>query len=366
MAPEMRGVWLATVSNLDWPSRPGLAVAVQQREFRDLLNQVQILHLNTVVVQVRPMGDAFYPSHDMPWSQYLMGQQGQSPGYDPLAFMITEAHQRGLSFHAWFNPYRVSQHGNIAALAANNPARLHPDWIVHYGGALYYNPGIPEVRAAIINSIMEVVQHYAVDAVQFDDYFYPYPVAGLAFPDAATYRRYGAGHFASLADWRRVNVNQLIHEVFLRIKQVRPGVQFGISPFGVWRNQSTDATGSHTRAGVTDYDILYADTRTWIRRHWIDYIVPQLYWHIGFAPADYQTLLAWWAHEVAGYHVRLYIGQAAYTFGRNSPTSSPPAELLKQLALNRRYPQIQGSIFFRLKNLLRLAPELKEQLAHYF
>lgn len=364
---EMRGVWLATIANLDWPSHSGLPAELQQQQFIALLDQVKGLHLNTVVVQVRPMADAFYPSSYAPWSQYLTGTQGQNPGYDPLAFMVAQAHIRQLAFHAWFNPFRVSTHTDLQALAANNPARQHPDWLVIYGGQLYYNPGLPIVRDFIVNSIVEVVRNYEIDAVHLDDYFYPYPVGQRDFPDQDTYQRYGAHVFASKADWRRDNINQFIHQLAQRIKQVKPNVELGVSPFGVWRNHSADPAGSFTSASVTDYDSLYADTHTWIKQRWIDYIAPQIYWNIGFAVADYETLVRWWANEVRGSPVQLYIGQAAYRVNPEGTGAwSQPDQLLAQLRINQRYEQVHGSIFFSLKDILRNPLHIKDQLQQYF
>jgi Uncharacterized protein conserved in bacteria len=348
----LRAVWIATVANIDWPVHTGLSPAEQQQSFRRQLDAAQALHFNAVIVQVRPVADALYPSQYAPWSQYLTGVQGRDPGYDPLAFMVKEAHRRHIALHAWFNPYRVSLHDDLTALAATNSARQHPEWVVHYGGRLYFDPGIPQVRTLVTQSILEVVQRYPIDGVQLDDYFYPYPVNGQSFPDAVTYQRYGAADFPVLADWRRDNVNRLIQGLYQTIKRLRPGVQFGISPFGVWRNQADDPGGSATHASVTDYDVLYADTRTWIRRHWIDYIAPQLYWSRGYAAADYDVLLPWWVKEVAGSRVRLYIGLSAY----NIATWSDPQELRQQLLLNQRYPAVSGSIFFSLKDVLRNAP----------
>ena len=366
---QMRGVWLTTVSNIDWPSRPGLSIGAQKHEFLQLLDFVQNMHLNTIVVQIRPMADAFYPSRYTPWSQYLTGTQGKDPHYDPLAFMLAEAHKRNLAFHAWFNPYRVSTQDDVNRLAVDNPARLHPDWVVHYGDKLYYNPGIPAVRAYIIASILEVVRNYAIDAVHLDDYFYPYPVARQDFPDEATYLRYGAAQFSNKAAWRRSTINQFVQDLYKSIKQVKPEMQFGISPGGVWRNKAVDLTGSDTRAGLTDYDNLYADTRTWIKQHWIDYIAPQIYWSIGFAPAPYETLVAWWSREVEGSHVQLYIGQAAYKVAKdhqNPAAWSDANELLRQLELNQRYPQIQGSIFFSLKYLVQNPLRISNRLCEEF
>jgi uncharacterized lipoprotein YddW (UPF0748 family) len=360
---EFRGVAIATVENIDWPSRPGLSASAQQQEFVSLLDAVQQMNMNAVIVQVKPMADAFYPSRYGPWSAYLTGTQGKDPGYNPLAFMVAEAHLHHLEFHAWFNPYRLSMHDDINALAADHPARQHPDWIVRYGGRLYYNPGIPAAREFIVNSILEVVRGYNIDAVYMDDYFYPYPVAGQDFPDDATYQQYNAGHFKSLADWRRGNVNQLVHELSAKIKQARAGVKFGISPFGVWRNKATDPSGSDTQAGVQDYDNLYADTRTWIRNNWLDYIAPQIYWNIGYPPAAYDKLVDWWSKEIVGHNVHLYIGEAAYKIGTSTPAAwTDPEEMSRHLQLDRHSPQVRGNIFFSLKDLLKDPLGFKDRL----
>ncbi|GHO64742.1 hypothetical protein KSC_036340 [Ktedonobacter sp. SOSP1-52] len=349
---QLRAAWIATVTNIDWPSQPGLPAATQQQEYLTHLDELQQMNMNAVVVQVKPTADAFYPSQYGPWSQYLTGVQGKDPGYDPLAFMVNETHKRNIEFHAWFNPYRVSMQGDINQLVPDHPARLHPDWVISYGGKLYYNPGIPEAREFVVQSILEVVRNYDVDGIHLDDYFYPYKVGNQDFPDDATYQQYGAARFANKDDWRRDNVNQMIQELSSGIKQIKPYVKFGISPFGVWRNASVDPTGSDTTAGQTNYDTLYADTRTWIKNNWLDYIAPQIYWNIGFAPAAYDKLVSWWVNEVAGTHVQLYIGQAAYKIGTSSPANwLNPDEMPNQLALNLQYPQVQGSIFFSLKDL---------------
>lgn len=346
---QLRAVWIATVVNIDWPSQTGLPIAEQQQQFITILDKVQQMHMNAVIVQIRPTADAFYPSKLFPWSRYLTGAQGQDPGYDPLAFMIEQAHMRNIQFHAWFNPYRVSMDTDLSKLSPDNPAILHPDWVVSYGSKLYFNPGIPAVRQYITAGIMEVVKNYDIDGVHFDDYFYPYPVAGQTFPDQATYQQYGAG-FSNLGDWRRDNVNKLVQGVSAAIRQVKPYVQFGISPFGVWRNQSTDPTGSATQAGVQDYDDLYADTRTWIKNNWIDYIVPQIYWNIGFPPAAYDVLVAWWSHEVDGTNVQLFTGMAVYKIGLPGPWSNPE-EMPNQLALNLQYPEVKGAVFYSMTQL---------------
>lgn len=353
-AAEMRGVWLATVDNRDWPSRPGLTAAEQRTELLALLDRAVRDRLNTVVFQVRPTADALWPSPYEPWSGVLTGTQGRAPGWDPLGTAVTEAHARGLELHAWFNPYRIALHADPTRLAASHPARKHPDWVVPYGGKLYYNPGLPEVRSFVEDAMLDAVARYPVDAVHFDDYFYPYPVAGQTFDDDAAYDAYG-GDFDSRAAWRRDNIDRLVRETAARIKKVRPGTRFGISPFGVWRNAATDERGSDTRAGVQTYDDLHADTRKWVRENWIDYIVPQVYWHIGFAAADYATLVAWWAEVADGTRTRLHIGEALYKAGAAAQPAAwqDPVELSRHLTLAARYPQVRGHVFFAAQDVVK-------------
>ncbi|WP_320781133.1 glycoside hydrolase family 10 protein [Streptomyces sp. CRN 30] len=349
---EMRGMWVATVTNRDWPSRAGLSADRQRAELLALLDVAVERRLNAVMFQVRPAADAFWPSPYEPWSQYLTGTQGQDPGWDPLGTAVAEAHARGLELHAWFNPYRVATHTDPAKLAATHPARRNPGWTVPYGGKLYYNPGLPEVRAFVQKAMLDAVRRYPVDAVHFDDYFYPYPVAGQAFGDDAAFRAYG-GDFPSRAAWRRGNIDALVRETADGIRGVRPGTQFGISPFGVWRNASTDPLGSDTRAGVQTYDDLHADTRKWVRENWIDYICPQLYWNIGHEAADYAELLPWWARVAEGSGTRLYVGEALYKAGDPAQPAAwqDPAELSRHLTLARDHPQARGHVFFAAKEV---------------
>jgi uncharacterized lipoprotein YddW (UPF0748 family) len=349
----MRAAWIATVSNTDWPSKPGLSAAEQQREYRAILDNAVRLRLNTVVVQVRPTADALWPSRFEPWSQWLTGTQGKDPGYDPLAFLVREAHARGLAFHAWFNPFRVSKQADPAQLAASHPARVHPDWVFRYGGGLYYNPGLPEVREFVTDAVMDAVERYDVDAVHFDDYFYPYPVAGEPIPDGGV-----------SGDQRRANIDQFVKGMAARIHAAKPGVKFGISPFGIWRNRADDKRGSAT-SGITSYDTTYADTYTWIKNRWIDYVVPQVYWETGHPTADYATLVPWWAGAVAGTGVDLYIGQAAYKVG--SSPAWDDGELAEHLALNRGHPAVHGDVFFSAKSLTSNAAAAMDRVSaeHY-
>jgi uncharacterized lipoprotein YddW (UPF0748 family) len=348
---ELRGEWIASVSHIDWPSRPGLSPAEQQAEFVALLDRARSVGLNTVFAQVRPTADAFWPSRFEPWSQYLTGRQGQDPGYDPLAFMVDAAHARGLALHAWFNPYRVSQQADITRLVPAHPARLHPEWTVSYGGKLYYNPGIPTVRAFVEDAIMDAVERYEVDGVHFDDYFYPYPAGGQDFPDDDAFAAYGAG-FPDRAAWRRHNVDLLVREMYERVREARPEAAFGVSPFGIWRNASSDPRGSATR-GTQSYDALHADTLGWVRNGWLDYIAPQLYWNIGLPVADYAVLAPWWAEAVRDTDVQLWIGQAVYKVGAPGQPAAwqDPAELSRHLTLDKGLPEIDGEILFSAKDV---------------
>ncbi|MDF9812193.1 family 10 glycosylhydrolase [Streptomyces sp. SPB162] len=346
-ARQFRGMWIATVANTDWPSAPGLPAAEQRQELLDLLDTAVERRLNAVILQVRPTADALWASPYEPWSQYLSGTQGQDPGWDPLGTAVREAHRRGLELHAWFNPYRIANHTDPSRLVPTHPARLHPEWVVPYGGKLYYNPGLPQVRRFVQEAMLDAVRRYPVDAVHWDDYFYPYPVAGQVFDDDAAYAAHGAG-FPDRAAWRRDNTDRLVRETAVRIRRIRPRTRFGISPFGVWRNRATDPLGSDTTAGVQTYDDLNADTRGWVKKGWIDYIVPQVYWNIGFPAADYAELVPWWADVVAGTGVDLYVGEALYKVGvAGQPAAwQDPAELSRHLTFDRDFPQVRGNVFF--------------------
>jgi uncharacterized lipoprotein YddW (UPF0748 family) len=348
---QLRAMWISSVANIDWPSRTGLSVSAQQAEFRAWLDLAVAKRMNAVVVQVRPTADAFWPSPYEPWSQWLTGAQGGNPGYDPLAFMVDEAHARNLEFHAWFNPYRIANHDDPAQLVSSHPARRNPGWRFAYGGKLYYNPGIPAVRDFIEDAIMDAVSRYDVDGVHLDDYFYPYPVSGQSIPDSAAYQQYG-GSFGNVADWRRDNVNLLVRELDQRIHAAKPHVSFGISPFGIWRNAGTDPLGSRT-SGLQSYDAVYADSRQWVKQGWVDYIAPQIYWHIGFSTAAYEVLTAWWSDVVRDTGVQLVVGQAAYRAGASGQDAAwqDPQELSDHLLDNRRHPEIAGDVYFSAKDV---------------
>ncbi len=355
---EMRAAWISTVYNMDWPSTKNNQ-AKQKQEYINLIDKLKASGINTVVVQVRPKGDAIYKSSINPWSEYLTGTQGKDPGYDPLPFLIDEAHKRGMEFHAWFNPYRVTTSTtDLNTLASNHPARLNPSWVIqHKNGAyqaLAYNPGLPEVRKHIVDSVSEVVRNYNIDGVHFDDYFYR-----DGMNDDETYKKYGNGQ--DKGDWRRENVNTLLREVKASIKSIKSNVGFGVSPSGIWRNKSSDETGSDTR-GQESYSDLFADSRTWIKQGLVDYIVPQVYWPIGFSVADYSKLVSWWSNEVKGSNVNLYIGQGVYKQGKNGD-QNVAAEIKDQINLNRQYSEIKGSMYFSARDIInnaKLQSDMKE------
>ncbi|MEV0385087.1 family 10 glycosylhydrolase [Nonomuraea sp. NPDC050643] len=347
---ELRGVWIATTQNIDWPTKAGQSAERQKADYVKILDSAAKRNLNAVFVQVRPASDALYKSSLEPWSQYLTGTPGKDPGWDPLPFLIEESHKRGMEFHAWFNPYRASYGDSTAKLPASHPARQHPDWTVKFGGRLYYNPGLPAVREHVVKVINDVVGRYDIDGVHFDDYFYPYPVAGAKFDDTAAFRKYGKGE--KLADWRRGNVNTLVAEVDKAVHAAKNHVKFGISPFGIWRNKSNDPSGSNT-SGMSAYDSIYADARAWIKAGTVDYVLPQLYWPRGHKLADYNTLVRWWSDEVKGSGVQLYIGEGLYRVGsRDDQAWTKAGELSGQIAANRAQKQVDGEVYFSAKQLL--------------
>lgn len=363
---ELRGVWVATVANIDYPSKPTADSAVLKSEAIKILDDAEAMGLNAIFLQVRPASDALYKSKLFPWSKYLTGRQGLAPdnAFDPLEFWVAEAHKRGMELHAWINPYRITKKTpkepkhDIASLDPSNPARLKPEWVVkHTDGNLYYNPGIPEVRKLVINGALEIIENYDIDGIHLDDYFYP----GKDFNDKAAYAKYGTA-YGNIDDWRRDNVNKLISELSKAVKSAGEAVSFGVSPFGIWANKSANTLGSDTR-GMQSYYDQYADTRKWVKEGLLDYIAPQLYWYIGYEIADYSRLLSWWADVTKGTGVDLYIGQAAYKTGDTDPKSPwyGIAEMEKQLQLNSENKEVKGSIFFSNRSLCN-NPALSEAI----
>ncbi|RUT47782.1 hypothetical protein EJP82_05215 [Paenibacillus anaericanus] len=365
---ELRGAWVSTVFNLDWPSSGSYGkMEVQKNEYIKLLDELQGMGMNAVFVQVRPSADAIYPSNLVPWTSFLTGTAGKDPGYDPLQFLIEETHRRGMEFHAWFNPFRASTGSDTSKLPANHVAKEHPEWIVKFGSTLYINPGIPEARQSIINVIMEVVQRYDIDGVHLDDYFYPTgETTSSKFNDDSTYKTYNYMQFTNKGDWRRDNINSFVRDLGQSIEAVKPAISYGISPFGVWRNKATDITGSDSKAGITAYDNYYADVRTWIQNGWIDYVAPQLYWSLSRNEVRYDILADWWANEVKGTNVKLFIGHAPYKLGTKEIGWNSASEIINQLKYNEGIPEIKGSIFFSAKELQKNPLGLIPLLQSYY
>ncbi|MEM0998056.1 MAG: family 10 glycosylhydrolase [Bacteroidota bacterium] len=363
---ELRAVWVATLANLDWPSSASLSPYRQQREFIHLLEKMQRVGMNAVMVQVRPAGDAFYPSALAPWSQYLTGKQGRPPEpfYDPLEFMIRECHARNIEFHAWFNPFRALSHKRLSSVAASNLLNFHADWFFTYGDSKYFDPGHPAARAHILKVILEVVRKYDVDGVHLDDYFYPYPRAGESLPDARNWRVYG-GEFSDKAEWRRSNVDAFISTLSDSIFLEKQWVKFGVSPFGVWRNQDQDPRGSATIRALSGYDELYADARKWLELGWVDYLAPQLYWSIASRRASYRGLLNWWTQVPRDDH-HLYIGHAAYLLQQTtSPKWASASEFIDQVDLCRNSSAL-GDIWFRASTFMANASRICDRLQDGF
>ena len=351
-----RGAWIATVANIDWPSTEAVGNdSLQKAEMVWILDSLQSLGINAIIFQVRPTADALYLSEYEPSSHWLMGKQGDSLTYDPLAWTIEQAHARNMEVHVWLNPYRVNlAKTDTSMICADHIWRKHPEWFWEYNKQWYFNPGLDITCDWICTIVSDIVDRYDIQAIHMDDYFYPYPAGGKPLPDVKTFEKYPRG-FSDIHEWRRDNVNRAIQEISATIHECKDSVQFGISPFGVWRNASVDSTGSKTTAGITNYDDLYADIRLWIREGWIDYVLPQLYWEIGKKAADYETLAHWWANEVRGTNCKLYIGMAPYRL-EGAKKDSPWGignEISRQMKLNRTIPEISGECFYSTRPLLR-------------
>lgn len=364
---EFRGVWVATVANIDWPSRPGLSVDQQKQELIGVIEQHKKTGINAIVLQIRPTADAFYAKSRELWSHWLMGVQGLKPAgdYDPLAFAIKECHYRGMELHAWFNPYRAT----MSAKAVTNSEHItqkRPELFYTYGGQKLFDPGLPEVREYITQVILDVVKEYDIDGIHFDDYFYPYPIAGQKINDAATFQKYPNG-ITNIADWRRNNVDLLVKMVDDSVHYYKKHIKFGISPFGIWKNFREDTLGSKS-SGLSNYHELYADSRKWVKEGWVDYINPQIYFTFSRKVAPFGVLLDWWSNNTYGKH--LYVGQAAYLVGgisaRKEPAWGVLSEIPNQIRAMRLNNRVQGSIFFSSKSLSTVAKQVADSLRNDF
>ena len=365
-ARELRGAWIATVANIDWPSKPGLPVNQQKAELISLLDRAAQLHLNAVYFQVRPVADALYASPLEPWSEYLTGIQGRmpSPFYDPLALAVTEAHQRGLQLHAWFNPFRAGHPEAKSPPALNHAVRTHPELIRHYGRQIWFDPGEPEAQARALAAVLDVVKRYDVDGVVFDDYFYPYPekklgIGLLDFPDDASWEKKSIPSTIEIprADWRRENINQFVQKVSQSVHTLKPWVQFGISPFGIWRPGVP--AGIDAKA-LDAYGKLYADAPLWLRNGWVDYLAPQLYWPIAPREHSFTTLFQWWRQQnPKGRHVFAALNDAAVG------TKFSDDEIGRQIDVVRTQTSNGGEIHYHLRSLLENSRLAKTVAAKY-
>jgi uncharacterized lipoprotein YddW (UPF0748 family) len=362
---EFRGAWVATIANVDWPSQKNLTSKKQQDEFISILNNHQKIGLNAVLVQVRAASDAFYARGSEPWSEWLTGQQGRlpEPYYDPMRFMIEESHVRNMEFHAWLNLNR-GVHKGLRSISDNNITKQKPEWFIEYDGYKLYDFGIPEVRKYIIDVVVNIVKSYDVDGIHFDDYFYPYPVAGEVFKDQNSFRKYGAG-FRTIEDWRRENINILVRDLSLAIKQEKKWVKFGISPFGVWRNQSDDSKGSPTYGGLNSFDNLFADTKKWVENNWVDYVAPQVYFSLENQKVPYETLVKWWNKNSGGRY--LYVGHSTYRVDANTSDLGwrNPKQMGNQLRINRELG-LKGSIFYNTSSLMKNNLGLSDTLKMFY
>jgi uncharacterized lipoprotein YddW (UPF0748 family) len=350
---EFRGAWVATVANSVWPSKPGLPVSEQKAELLAIIERAAQLKLNAIIFQVRPACDAMYASKLEPWSEYLTGKMGQAPVpfYDPLEFAIAEAHKRGLELHAWFNPYRAHHFKTVSAISATHVSKTRPELVREYGRYLWLDPGEPEVQAYSLKVVLDVVKRYDVDGIHFDDYFYPYEEKDGEFPDAVSWKKFGASSGLSRADWRRENVNRFIKTTYESIKAAKPWVKFGISPFGIWR------PGHPAQIkGFDAYARLYADARKWLANGWADYFAPQLYWGINPKEQSFPVLLNWWnSQNPKRRHIWPGLDVTKTLDERPPETRWKPEEILAQVRIAAQQPVSAGHVHWNMKSVMESA-----------
>jgi len=349
---EFRGFWVATVVNIDWPKNGNDAIQKQKADYLKILDFYQDLNFNAAIIQVRCAGDAFYNSDYAPWSRFLNGKEAKEiiEKKSLLAWMITETHNRGMEFHAWLNPYRATFDLKTENLSDSHDFNTHPEWMLKYGKKYYYDPGLPEVQQHMVNIIDELVSNYDIDAVHFDDYFYPYTIKNEVFKDSMSY--YNCAKIdQSLGDWRRSNIDSLIKKSHDIIKIKKPWVQLGVSPFGVWKNSTTDPKGSDTEAGQTTYENLYADPLLWMEKGWLDYLIPQVYWSMELPVASHRKIVDWWSANSK--NTNLYIGNGPYKIRNNSDKAwDDKRELPNQIRYARAKSAVEGNAFFSAKSLM--------------
>ena len=375
---ELRGVWVTTVRNNDFPSvgvyEHGFNVEEFKKEFREVLAVCKKFKLNALFFQVRPEGDAFYPSGVNPWSQYLTGEQGVAPGvanFDPLTFVIGETHAAGMEFHAWLNPYRLSPWRDrsdtlaegLKKLSPTHYARRHPDWVFHFNGQLFLNPGVPEVTDFMVKTVDEILNNYQVDAIHLDDFFYPYPYPEndkmIMFsdlsPDARTYELYRVDATQTIDAWREANVNGLVYRLHKTIQRYNfahhTHIEFGISPFGIWASDKQAPGGSKTSAGQLSSLEEYVNSKLWVEAGWLDYIIPQVYWTFEDELSPFDVVASWWNDVVEGTKTKLYIGLGLYLYQEDQMWEDPE-EIVRQLIFIRNLPNVSGFVFFTFHNLV--------------
>ena len=361
---EFRGVWVATVDNIDWPSKPGLPVDKQKAELIAILDKAARLNLNAIVFQVRPAADALYDSPLEPWSEYITGQQGQAPDpyYDPLAFAVAESHKRGLELHAWINPYRARHPSAKSPMASNHISKTQPGIVRKYGTHLWLDPGEPATQEHSLNVVMDIVHRYDVDGIHVDDYFYPYrendkPGHEIPFPDDKSYKKYTqGGGTLERDDWRRENVNVFIQKVYRSVKAEKPWVKVGVSPFGIYR------PGYPAQIkGFDAYQEIYCDSRKWLKEGWLDYLAPQLYWPIAQSPQAYPVLLKWWTEQnTQGRHI--WAGNYTSKVGMTGKSAYTAEELVAQIKATRNQPGATGNVHFSMAALRDDPHNLDEKL----
>ncbi|CAN5378983.1 glycoside hydrolase family 10 protein [soil metagenome] len=365
---EFRAVWIATVANIDWPSKPDLSTEEQKAELRAMFDRIKMLNMNAVIFQVRPAGDALYSSAFEPWSEYLTGEQGKAPDpfYDPLEFAVEEAHRRGLELHAWINPFRVKHPTAKSDLAENHLSKTHPHLVHEYGRHLWMDPGHPESHDWSMKIIRDIVHRYDVDAIHIDDYFYPYPERDLSgrfieFPDSTTYAIYANRHGnIDLDDWRRQNVDTFIQRMHKEIREIDPTVRFGISPSGLWQ---PDLQGEEIE-GFNAFGKIYADSRKWFNEGWLDYFSPQLYWPTEQTGQRYSVLLNWWnTQNTTGKHFWPGNFTSRIRFGDDF---WPVSEITDQILITRDFPGATGNVHFSMRILMMNPDGLLDGLGNLY
>lgn len=366
---EWRGVWISTVNNMDWPSKPGLSSEEQKKELLEYLDLFKSLNFNAIILQIRPTADAFYMSEYEPWSIYLTGDQTKPPVpfYDPLKFAVDEAHKRGLELHAWLNPYRITQDtANLKDLAPDHIYKTSPELFIKHGKKCYFNPAYQQSRDFVAMVVKDIVLRYDIDGIHFDDYFYP----DNNFEDSTSFVTENRG-FAPTDKmaWRRDNVNLMVEQIYTAVKEVKPYVKFGISPYAVWRNLRDDSRGSDTHSyGYTNYDNLHADVLAWMENKWVDYILPQFYFNIGYKNLDFTTIKNWWVKNA--YETPLYAGLGPYRLDENAKLEAyrNNKEIADQIDTIRQTPYYGGICFFTANNmknnLLGINEVLKEKFKY--